>query len=196
MTKPNYGFIQIVWLLFCKIFTCVFYRTCRLVRLPIFIRNKNLINFGKNLTTGYFCRIDALGEKNCIIFGENVQINDFVHIGSIKSIVIGDNTLIASRVFISDHNHGDYKSNNHQSSPESIPSKRPLSSAPIIIGKNVWIGENVSILPGVIIGNGSIIGAGSIVTTSIPDNSIAAGVPAKVIKQYDFQKNLWKKLSD
>jgi len=53
---------------------------------------------------------------------------------------------------------------------------------PIKIGNNVYIGINCTILPGVIIGNNVIIGSGSIVTKNIPDNSVAAGVPAKVIK--------------
>lgn len=56
---------------------------------------------------------------------------------------------------------------------------------PIIIGDKVYIGNNVIILPGVKIGNNVVIGAGAIVSKSIPDNSVAVGVPAKVIKSAD-----------
>lgn len=49
------------------------------------------------------------------------------------------------------------------------------------IGNNVWFGENVTIMPGVTIGDNVIIGIGSIVTKSIPSNSVAVGIPAKVI---------------
>jgi acetyltransferase-like isoleucine patch superfamily enzyme len=56
---------------------------------------------------------------------------------------------------------------------------------PIIIEDNVWIGYNCLILPGVKIGNGSVIAAGSIVNIDIPANSIAAGNPIKIIKNYD-----------
>lgn len=56
---------------------------------------------------------------------------------------------------------------------------------PIIVGNDVYIGNNVIILPGVTIGNNVIIGAGAIVTKDIPDNSVAAGVPARVIKTTD-----------
>ncbi len=53
---------------------------------------------------------------------------------------------------------------------------------PIVVGNNVYIGNNAIILPGVTIGNNVIIGAGAIVTKNIPDNSVAVGVPARVVK--------------
>ena len=113
-----------------------------------------------------------------------------LHIGAIDSVVIGDRVLIASGVYISDHGHGDY-SGNSQSSPLEPPAKRPLISHPVQIGDDVWLGENVLVLPGVKIGNGVVIGAGAVVTSNIPDYSIAVGVPAKVIKKFDFDKKKW-----
>lgn len=53
----------------------------------------------------------------------------------------------------------------------------------VVIGDDVWIGRRVIIMPGVTIGNGCVIGAGAVVTKSIPDYSVAAGVPAKIIKK-------------
>jgi len=58
-------------------------------------------------------------------------------------------------------------------------------TAPITVGNDVYIGIRTVILPGVSIGNRCIIGAGSVVARSIPDNSVAAGVPARVIKSTD-----------
>ena len=61
---------------------------------------------------------------------------------------------------------------------------------PIVVGDNVYIGNNVILLPGVTIGNNVIIGAGAVVSKDIPDNSVAVGVPARVIKSTDeyFEK--------
>lgn len=56
----------------------------------------------------------------------------------------------------------------------------------IKVGSNVWFGGNVVVLPGITIGNNCVIGAGSVVTKNIPDNVVAAGNPAKIIKKIDF----------
>lgn len=171
-------------------------RTVRLFRFPIDIRGKKWIDFGRQLTTGYWCRLEAFqfGSSNGqIIFGNNVQINDFVHISSISSVKIGDNVLIASHVYISDNSHGFYKGDMKDSSPEIPPALREYNVAPVSIGNNVWIGEGVIVLPGVTIGNGSIIGAHSVVNRNIPENCIAVGSPARVIKRFNKQTGRWEK---
>jgi acetyltransferase-like isoleucine patch superfamily enzyme len=66
---------------------------------------------------------------------------------------------------------------------------------PIIVGDNVYIGNNVIILPGVVVGNNVVIGAGAVVTKSIPDNSVAVGVPARIIKTADDYLEKLKKES-
>jgi len=100
---------------------------------------------------------------------------------------------MASKIFISDLNHGNY-SNENQDSPLIPPAKRKLITAPVFIEDNVWIGEFVSILPGVTIGEGTIIGANSVVSRSLPPNVIAFGSPAKPIKEYNFDTQKWEKI--
>jgi acetyltransferase-like isoleucine patch superfamily enzyme len=68
-------------------------------------------------------------------------------------------------------------------------------TAPISIGNDVYLGIRVVVMPGVKIGNRVIVGAGSIVTRDIPDNSVAAGVPARVIKTVDDYLEQMKKKS-
>ncbi len=190
------SFYEIIYLVYCKIITFFLNSSARIIRFPIDIRGKKGIDFGKNLTTGYHCRIESYscnGQKS-LFFGNNVQINDFVHIAALNELRIGDNVLIASKVFITDLEHGSYAGNENDSSPDSIVKERPLCSKSVIIKDNVWIGEHVSILPGVTVGENSIIGANSVVTKSIPANSIAVGIPAKVIKQYNFETKRWEKV--
>lgn len=191
----QYGWLSSINLFFYLINTKLFYPNSRLIRLPIDIRGKKYIDFGEGLTTGKGCRIEAFPfnkESNIIKFGKNIEINDYVHIAGIEHVFIGDNVLIASKVYISDIQHGTYSGENMHSHPNSIPKERELSSKPVIIKEKVWIGDNVAIMPGVTIGEGSIIGANSVVSKSIPANCIAVGIPAKVIKKFNFESNKWE----
>lgn len=193
----KYSFFQIIQLVFFKVRTLFLFRVARLIRFPFRIRGKSYVSVRKGFTTGFNCRVDAFplnGYRDKIIdIGENVQLNDYVHLAAIERLTIGDNVLIASKVFITDHNHGSY-SGNFQDSPLSIPKDRPLYSKPVSIENNVWIGEFVCVLPGVTIGEGAIIGAMSVVSKDIPPYSIAVGSPAKVIKKYDFETQNWVKV--
>lgn len=129
-----------------------------------------------------------------IIFKGNFSASDFCHIGATHYIEIGNNVLFGSKVYVTDHGHGIYSSESVHSSPEEPPTERKLDSdKELIIGDNVWVGDNVTILPNVHIGNGCVIGSNSVVTKDIPDNCIAVGIPAKVIKKYDFEKKKWVK---
>lgn len=187
---------EILYLTRCLLFTKLSVRAARLLRLPIDIRGKKGIDFGHNLTTGYGCRLESFSDdgNKTLFFGNDVQINDYVHINALKSVRIGNNVLIASKVFITDLEHGSYKGDENDSLPDTIVIKRPLSSKPVVIGNNVWIGELCSILPGVTIGDNSIIGANSVVTKSIPQNCIAAGNPARIIKMFNPNTQRWEKV--
>lgn len=193
----RYGLLGSFKLVISIIYTKLFFRSARLIRLPFDVRNRKYIKIGKYFTTGFGCRLEAFPANNdikyCIEIGENVQINDYVHIGSIESVKIGNNVLMASKIYISDHNHGIYEGE-FCDNPLIIPAIRKSVSKRVIIEDNVWIGESVCILPGVIIGEGSVIGALSVVTKSIPPFSIAVGNPAKIVKKYDFVTNKWIKL--
>lgn len=170
----------------------------RLFRFPIIIRGRKYIDFGKSLTTGVGCRFDCFSGSNPedkkLVFGKNVQINDYVHIVAMDNVTIGDNVLMASHIFISDNSHGSYKGDENDTNPMVPPTEREYATAPVSIGKNTWIGEGVIIMPGVTIGEGCVIGAHSVVSKCIPDFSIAIGSPAKVIKKFDFTDNRWKKI--
>ncbi len=106
-----------------------------------------------------------------ITVGRRVFINSGCCFQDQGGIEIGDDCLIGQQVVIATLNH------------DPDPQKRGnMSPAPVKIGNGVWIGAHATILPGVTIGDGAIIGAGAVVTKDVPPMTIAAGVPAKIIK--------------
>lgn len=193
--KNKYSIFQIVKLVICLIRTKLLFKKSRLIRFPIEISGKQNIDFGENFTTGVGCRLEAFSEDNekIITFGKNVQINDYVHISAMKSIYIGNNVLMASRIYISDNSHGFYNDNN-ATNPEIPPIKRDYYINPVYIEDNVWIGEGVVIMHGVSLGKGSTIGANSVVTKNIPPYVIAVGIPARSIKRYNFKTKKWERI--
>ena len=193
----TYGYFGILNLVYFFLKTKLLFPTARLIRFPIEIRGKRFIDFGRNFTAGKNCRLEAYplnGNSVTMHLGSNLQINDNVHITAMDNVTIGDNVLMASKIYISDCSHGFYNGGNNDSSPNEKPIERQYKLAQVKIGNNVWIGESVSILPGVTIGEGAIIGANSVVTGNIPEYCIAVGAPAKIIKKYNSLVNKWQRI--
>lgn len=105
-----------------------------------------------------------------ISIGDDCTFNEGVILNATTEIFIGNNVSISSGVTILTAGL----------LYEQYPKKHFFRE--VIIKNGVWIGSNATILPGVTIGSNSVIGAGAVVTKDIPSNSVAVGVPAKVIK--------------
>lgn len=197
----DYGFLKTIGLGLSFLRTQLFYRPALFIFFPLDIRGKRHIRLGKGMTCGRGCRFEAypqgVGGK-VLTIGSNVQINDYVHITASSRVQIGDNVLMASRIYISDVQHGNYSDPDpeKQSQPETIAKDRKLSSKPVTIEDNAWIGEGVCILPGVTVGRCSIVGANSVVTKDVPPSCIVAGNPARIIKKYDVQTKKWERWTD
>ena len=144
--------------------------------------------FGENISIGDYATLICSSDKKIdistwqtdklngsISLGNYILISPGTSIRSAESIDIGDSTMIASDVVITDSDwHGIYDRTDYVATPK-----------PVKIHKNVWIGERSIILKGPQIGENSIIGAGSVVHGDIPPNSVYAGNPAKEVKKLD-----------
>ena len=111
-----------------------------------------------------------------VVIGKNFHATRNLIIQSCGKLVIGDNVLIASDVFICNYDHGmDCLSESYLNNE--------LVSAPVVIEDGVWLGDKAIVLKGVTIGEHSVIGAGSVVTKDIPDDVVAVGNPCRVIRK-------------
>lgn len=109
----------------------------------------------------------------------NVHVSDFCHISIINGLEIGSGCGIGRWVTISDNAHGHIS---YEDMQKPLFSREITTKGPIKIGKNVWVGDKATILSGVSIGDGAIIAANSVVTKDVPPYCVAAGAPARVIK--------------
>jgi len=152
---------------------------------------KNIF-LGKNIFIGYKTWLSAIpysdSNKCQLIIEDGAVIGHFNHIVATKQVVIKKDALLASRIYISDNTH-DYSNPNLP-----IKTQKVIQKNGVVIGEGCWIGENVSIL-GASVGKNSVVGANSVVTHSIPDYCVAVGIPAKVIKKYNFETNIWENIN-
>ncbi|MBI9067954.1 MAG: acyltransferase [Salinivirgaceae bacterium] len=157
-------------------------RICRRTRMDVLPFNR--FSIGKKSTIEDFCTINnGVGVIN---IGNNTRIG----IGSvlIGPVNIGDDVRLAQNVVVTALNH------NYEDVTKPI-SEQGVNTEQIYIGDETWIGANAVILPGVFIGKHCVIAAGSIVTKNVPSNSIVAGNPARIIKQYNKSTEKWERLT-
>ncbi|MEZ0136762.1 MULTISPECIES: acyltransferase [Novosphingobium] len=113
--------------------------------------------------------INGLGVR----IGHNAFINRNVYFDLNSHVSIGDRVYVA--------NHVRFITTNHEIGDRNQRAG-PIRPAPIVVGDGAWIGANAIILPGVHIGNGSVVAAGAVVTRDVPENSLVAGVPARIVR--------------
>jgi acetyltransferase-like isoleucine patch superfamily enzyme len=160
---------------------------------------------GKHSVIRRSVRMDVVPFKHFSL-GEYSTIEDFCTINNgVGDVIIGKETRIGmSNVLIGPVTIGNYvilaqniviSGLNHSYDDITLPiSKQDVSTASISIDDECWIGANAVITAGVSLGKHSVIAAGSVVTKSIPPYSVAVGNPARVIKQYDFEKKQWMRV--
>jgi acetyltransferase-like isoleucine patch superfamily enzyme len=106
-------------------------------------------------------------------FGDRVFVNVGTTIIAVEEIVVGDDVAFANEVYVMDSDsHG--------------VEGRPHKQAPVRIGDGCWIGARAMILPGVTIGKRVLVAAGAVVTRDVPDDSLVAGNPARVVRALTY----------
>ena len=153
----------------------------------------NIRLHGRHIRAGNFLHIIADSHRKVAFsswnFGDHqghISLGDYVLVcpgcrfDSASSITVGDNCMFAAGAYITDADWHDVYDRT-----ETVGSTRPVTLA-----DNVWVGDGATICKGVTIGRNSVIGAGSLVASDIPENVIAAGNPATVIKPLDPERAL------
>ena len=151
----------------------------------IHIGNDTLIGPNVALSVGLWAGDNLEPEDGYVLrIGDRCNIGRGGSIAARVGIDIGDDVTFAPNVFITDHNH-DY-------GQPRIPIKLQwVIEEPVRIGAGCWLGVGVVVLPGTTIGTNVAVAAGSVVRGEIPDRCVIAGVPAKVIRRWDDDKQCW-----
>lgn len=132
------------------------------------------IQIGRDVSFGPFTTLDC-PESGKVIIRDRASFTRGVILAAAEYLEVGEDVLIGEYTSLRDSDHGIDNS-------DEIISKQKFNSAPVIVERNVWIGRGVAVLKGVRIGSGAVIGANAVVKTNVPPNSIAAGVPARIIR--------------
>ncbi len=152
--------------------------------------SKDGVSIGNNVKIGDFTRILCTGTiKNIgsgIKIGNNCGVGENCFFGAAGGIEIGNDVIMGQNVR--------FHSENHNYSNLELPIRlQGVTNKGIKIGNNCWIGSGAVFLDGVSVGDGCVIGANTLVNKSIPDNSIVAGNPVRIIKSRKNQDNFWGK---
>lgn len=150
-------------------------------RLP-FLSGDGTVRIGKRFVVrGHVARCEISSSAHAqLLIGDRVFVNQGAVIAAAESIEIGDDCKIGDFAAI-------YDSNYHQVDPD-----HPDKPRPVTIGNNVWLGNGVLVLPGSKIGDHTVVAARSVVRGCLPSRVLAAGNPAKVVRELDVPEG-WRR---
>ena len=158
------------------------------IQKPLYVEGNN-IYIGNNVFVRYKSWLAAMpltGAENCRLeIGDNCIIGHFNEIYATRSIIIESHVLTADRVYISDNIHG------YENIDSPVIAQQIVQKNEVRIGSGSWIGAGACII-GASVGKHCVIGANAVVTHDIPDYSVAAGIPAVIIKRYNRDAGCWQ----
>ncbi|MDP9975030.1 acetyltransferase-like isoleucine patch superfamily enzyme [Variovorax paradoxus] len=155
---------------------------------PKFLVKPSRIHIDKRVRIFPGLRAECHGEGRIVIC-EDVAIEQDFHITSMGEISIGQGTVIAGYVSVTDIEH--------QYEEIGVPVMRqPMVMKKTAIGANCFIGMGARIQAGTILGDGCVVGANAVVRGTFPDHSVIVGVPAKIVKQFNKKNQSWERAQD
>lgn len=155
---------------------------------PVFLSGISKVSLGKKVRIFPGLRLEVIGEKAEVIISDDVAIAQNVHITSGGILHIGKSVTILANVFITNIDHA-YENINIPASKQEFMIKETR------IGENCFIGIGASIQAGTVLGKHCIIGTNAVVRGVFQDYCVIAGIPAKVIKKYNFETGSWEKIT-
>jgi len=144
------------------------------------LTNPRAISIGRNVIIRKGARLEAVGPEMDdgpkLMIGDGTAIQFYFHCGAAARVRIGRNVLMGGRVYITDHDHS-------YDEPDLEARESPrLKVAPVEIGDGAFLGEGCVILKGVRVGRRAVVAANAVVTRDVPDFTVVAGVPARIVK--------------
>jgi acetyltransferase-like isoleucine patch superfamily enzyme len=161
---------------------------------PLRLINPQNIKLGDNVRIYKNSRIETIEKSGAaefkpeIIIGSRTSVEQQLHLICASKVEIGEDVVISANVMITDNNHS-YKNINTNVMKQSFEIKDT------IIGDYCFIGMGAKIMAGTKLGKNCIVGSNSVVIGEFPDYSVLAGIPAKIIKRYDFKMEMWRKVN-
>lgn len=149
---------------------------------PIRLHGQDRVSIGSGVFVGRGAWLQTIesepGRRGTIVIGDDTSMAGNCTISAALSVEIGRAVSFARGVYVADHAHS-----------YSDPSKPILAQGitdirPVAIGDGAWLGQNAVILPGVRIGQGAVVSANSVVSSDVPDYSVVAGIPARIVRRF------------
>jgi acetyltransferase-like isoleucine patch superfamily enzyme len=150
--------------------------------LPIQLEGTERVALGDHVYLGPGCWLLTHEPGGRIEIGDGTSIAGYSVLSAAASVRIGRKVLFARNVYIADHRHG------FEREDIAVLDQEICDLRPVVVEDGAWLGQNVVLLPGVTVGRGAVVGAGSVVREDVPPRCLAAGVPARVVRELEHDR--------
>ena len=154
---------------------------------PVSVVNPEGISIGAFVKIGAYAVLEALVPERGVTLriADGAYIGNFTRITAVGDVVIGEEAMIADRVYLSDTGHI------YEDVAQPIKRQGLRDGRRIEIGRGAWIGIGAVVVGNVRIGENAVVGANAVVRDDVPDRTVVAGNPARVVRRHDGEQWQW-----